>query len=93
MSDIYEDYKNNGLELVQTCGCSPEQYDVFKDGKQIAYIRLRWDVLRVDVPDCGEETIMSKDFGDGWSGCFKDNETRYHWLYGICALILANIGE
>lgn len=54
----------NGLEFVCTCQACPEQYDVFKDGKQVAYVRLRWSHLRVDVPECGQTTIYSEEYND-----------------------------
>lgn len=63
------------LKFEQTCWACPEQYEVFDDqDKQVAYVRLRWGRLRVDVPDCGGETIFIKDFGDGFKGVFADTE-------------------
>lgn len=68
------------LRFEQTCGACPEQYDVFDDeGKQVAYVRLRWGRLRVDVPDCGGETILSHRFDDPWKGCF-DLDERAYWM-------------
>lgn len=65
-------YEKNGLELKMTCGACPEQYDVFKDGKQVAYYRLRHGEFRVDYPECGGETIYEAEpSGDG---IFDDNE-------------------
>jgi hypothetical protein len=65
-------YAKNGLELKMTCGACPEQYDVFKDGKQVAYYRLRHGEFRVDYPECGGETIYEAEpSGDG---IFYDNE-------------------
>lgn len=65
-------YAKNGLELKMTCGACPEQYDVFKDGKQVAYYRLRHGEFRVDYPECGGETIYEAEpSGDG---IFEDNE-------------------
>lgn len=29
------------LEFRETCGSCPEQYDVFKGGRQVGYVRLR----------------------------------------------------
>jgi len=63
----------NGYELVQTCGACPEQYDVFKDGKQVAYFRLRHGWFRVDVPDCGGETIFESEDSVG-DGRFEEDE-------------------
>lgn len=71
----------NGLEFVCTCQACPEQYDVFKDGKQVAYVRLRWSHLRVDVPECGQTTIYSEEYNDGgtevgYCGIFDDEGRR-----------------
>lgn len=65
-------YKKNGFELRLTCEACPEQYDVLKRGKQIAYYRLRHGEFRVDVPNCGGVTIYEDEpIGDG---CFDDDE-------------------
>jgi hypothetical protein len=65
-------YLKNGLELKMTCGACPEQYEVFKDGKQVAYYRLRHGEFMVDYPECGDETIYEAEpSGDG---IFDDNE-------------------
>ena len=40
-----------GLDFKQTCGACPEQYDVFKDEKQVGYVRLRWGDLSCRYPD------------------------------------------
>lgn len=32
--------KIGNFTLEQTCGACPEQYDVFKDGEPVAYLRL-----------------------------------------------------
>lgn len=68
----------DGLRLELTCGACPEQYDVFDGtGKQVGYLRLRHGYFRVDVPDCGGETVYEAlPKGDG---IFDDDE-RYHYL-------------
>ena len=43
-----EDKIINGLYFKQTCVIAPEQYDVFLDGKYVAYVRCRWGKLRVN---------------------------------------------
>ena len=57
----------DGYTLVQTCKESPEQYTVYKDGEQVAYIRLRHGCLRVDAPICGAKEIFYTEAckGDG----------------------------
>ncbi len=68
----------HGYRLKQTCGACPEQYDVYDDlGQQVAYFRLRHGGFRVDVPDCGGETIYTANpKGDG----IFDREERVHYL-------------
>lgn len=66
----------NEIELVQTCGACPEQYDAFCDGEQVAYLRLRHGYFRVEYPDVGGETIYEADtIGDG---IFDFNEREFH---------------
>lgn len=61
-----------GLVLILTCGACPEQYDVLKDGKQVAYFRLRHGEFRVDYPDVRGKVIYSVEpMGDG---IFHDTE-------------------
>ena len=35
-----------------TCFACPEQYDVFLDGEQVGYLRLKHGVFRCDYPAC-----------------------------------------
>lgn len=55
------------LTLKRTCFACPEQYDVFDErGNQVAYFRLRHGQFRVNVPDCGGDTIfVANPKGDG----------------------------
>ena len=57
----------------QTCKESPEQYTVYKDGEQVAYIRLRHGCLRVDAPICGAKEIFIQRLCKG-DGRFDDDE-------------------
>lgn len=59
-------YTKNGFELKRTCEACPEQYEIFKNGKQVAYYRLRHGEFRVDTPDHFGETILEAEpIGDG----------------------------
>ena len=79
-------YLKNGLELVKTCMACPEQYDVFKDGKQVAYYRLRHGEFMVDIPDCGGETIYeSEPSGDG---IFDSDERLNHLTKAMRAVLV-----
>lgn len=65
-------YAKNGLVIKLTCGACPEQYEVFKDGEQVAYYRLRHGGFTVDYPSCGGQTIY-EDFPNG-DGTFDENK-------------------
>lgn len=70
-------YKKYNLDIVCTCIACPEQYDVFKNGEQVGYLRLRHGEFRVDYPNCGGETIFyANPQGDG---IFEKNE-RFNYL-------------
>ena len=43
-----EDKIINGLYFKQTCVIAPEQYDIFLNGKYVAYVRCRRGKLRVN---------------------------------------------
>ena len=75
----------NDLDFKQTCGACPEQYDVFKDEKQVGYVRLRWGNLSCCYPDHEGDEIYAESFDDGWKGCFDDDNERNKYL-----LIIAN---
>ena len=64
--------------LKQTCGACPEQYDVYDGEKQVAYFRLRHGNFRVDVPDCGGETVYTAF--TSCDGIFEEDE-RSHYLH------------
>ena len=81
-----------GLEFICTCGACPEQYDVFKDGKQVAYVRLRWGHLFCEYPDVFGECIYDYSFGDAFLGHFPDEEERKYHLDKIADKILEKIG-
>jgi len=63
----------NGYKLQLTCGACPEQYDVYKDEKQVGYLRLRHGEFRADSPDCGDETVYYTEDTEG-DGAFEDHE-------------------
>lgn len=83
--EIKKLFENNGLEIEMTCGACPEQYEVFKNGKQVAYFRLRHGRFRVDYPDCGGETIYEA-YPDG-DGCFDDGERTNYLTEGMNAVL------
>lgn len=59
-------------DLKITCEACPEQYDVFRNGKQVAYFRLRHGYFYVSVPNCSDNIIYEANpVGDG---IFEYNE-------------------
>lgn len=81
-------YAKNGLEIKMTCSAHPEQYDVFKGGKQVAYYRLRHGEFTVDYPDCMAENILqAQPNGDG---IFDDDE-RLNYLTQAMRVVLERI--
>ena len=82
-----------GLNFNCTCGACPEQYDVFDDnGYIVGYVRLRWGVLTCEYPNVGGKCIYHASIGDGWTGCFENEEQRMEHLSNIADKILENIG-
>jgi len=66
------DIELNGYRLVCTCQACPEQYDVFKAGSKVGYLRLRHGYFRADCPSVGGEIVYESDTkGDG---IFDDDE-------------------
>ena len=74
--------KSPVYNLICTCQCCPEQYDVFdSDGKQSGYIRLRGGNFRVYYPDTGGELVFCHRFeDDAWKGMFDNEEEREFFL-------------
>jgi len=80
------------LNFVETCGACPEQYDVFKGGRQVGYVRLRWGTVTCDFPDCRGDTIYSHSFeNDGWKGNFSDDAEREKYLNEIATMLNARL--
>ena len=76
------------FKLDLTCWCCPEQYDVYLDGNQVGYLRLRHGYFRCDYLDCGGETLYSA-YPKGDSS-FEDDE-RDHYLRKALAALLEKL--
>lgn len=74
-----------GCELRLTCSACPEQYDVFQDGHQIGYLRLRGGWFRADYGGCGGETVFEA-YPNG-DGRFEDDERPKFLSDAVCALL------
>lgn len=80
------------FEFRLTCGACPEQYDVYFDDEQVAYVRLRWGALRCDYPCCGGEVIFTADLNDyPMQGEFASYEQRDFYLEKIAQSIYNKI--
>ena len=81
-----------GADLECTCWACPEQYNVFKDGIQIGYLRLRHGHFRANYPEHGGEIVYEADTeGDG---TFDDAEREVHLTKAVAALLKrASSGE
>lgn len=80
------------VDFYETCGACPEQYDVFIEGKQVGYVRLRWAHLRCEYPDVGGREVYSHSWGgksglDGYLGEFPSNEEREFHLERIAEIL------
>lgn len=74
-----------GMTLLQTSRRYPEQYDVYRGGEQVGYMRVRNGNFRVDYPDVGFETVLAANVAG--AGEFADEAERTHWLgEGVHAL-------
>jgi hypothetical protein len=75
-----------GVELRLTCGACPEQYDAFKDGVQIGYLRLRHGYFYASVPDAGGKTVYESHHVEG-DGIFEDDERRKFLTAAVRSLL------
>lgn len=76
-----------GLTFHKTCDMCPEQYDVYKGKKYVAYIRLRSGWLRV-YPDVGSnEPIYEKIYDNIYKGQFTTQNERMAELRNIAKAI------
>lgn len=80
-------YTIKGLDFVQTCFACPEQYDVFNNGEQVCYVRLRWGCLYAECPDVGGERVYEADIGDDMAGIFKSEDQRQYYLKQIAKAV------
>lgn len=81
----------DGYELLLTCGACPEQYDVYKDGKEVGYLRLRHGYFYAEAPFGGETVYETGDVkGDGR---FLDDERDYHLRRAVRAIHAKLTGE
>ncbi len=74
----------NGYQLFLTCLACPEQYDVYLNGEQVAYLRLRHGRFYASYPDVGGVMVYeSYPKGDG---IFEDDERETELTNAIKAI-------
>lgn len=72
------------FKLILTCGACPEQYDVFKDGQKVGYLRLRHGYFAAYSPSYnGELVYESEPNGDG---IFDDGEREDEIMNALICL-------
>jgi hypothetical protein len=65
------------LELKETCGGCPAQWEgKTKDGAYV-YLRKRWGCLRIDVSGV---TVYEFEGSDNWDGCLDFDELKHHLI-------------
>ena len=82
----------NGLEFKLTCWACPEQYDVYREDGQVAYVRLRYGRLTVYTPDVGGILVYEHHFTDGddhyeYLGEFPNEGARTYHLNKIAEIL------
>ena len=78
----------NGYLFYKTCEAWPEQYDVYRGKRQVAYVRLRMGSLTVEVPDVNGELIYYKNYEkDSAKGYFYTQEERMEQLIKIVKIL------
>lgn len=75
------------IELVRTSLAMPEQYDVFRDGRQIGYLRLRHGYFRAHYPDHTADGAVYET-GVRGDGFFHDDEERARELRAAAVELL-----
>lgn len=75
------------IELVRTSMAMPEQYDVFRDGRQIGYLRLRHGFFRAHYPDHTADGAVYET-GVRGDGFFHDDEERARELRAAAVELL-----
>lgn len=72
------------ITLTQTCSACPEQYDAYKDGQVVGYLRLRHGYFFVQCPWVGGECVYQTETkGDG---IFESEEREVHLKAAIEAI-------
>jgi hypothetical protein len=79
-----------GCKLEMTCSTSPEQFDVFLDGTEIGYLRLRHGSFSVHYVPADDSLYTVFPKGDG---CFDDEERVKYLTEAVEALQKRHLEE
>lgn len=83
-------YTIKGIELHQTCGACPEQYDAYDGSKQVGYLRLRHGHFTVEVHNMSDSTLVYEAEPEG-DGEFMPDEREKYLTKAVDAIILHRI--
>lgn len=72
-------------QLDQTCDACPEQYDVYLDGREVGYLRLRHGYFRAEYTADGGDEIVYEASPEG-DGIFEPEERNYYLNRAIQAI-------
>jgi hypothetical protein len=82
--DMTQDQLSRRVDSVlflNTCAGYPEQYDIYLDGKQIGYFRMRHGSYSVTCPDVLGKSVLRVSTGDNFGhGEFDTEEERSEGL-------------
>lgn len=75
-----------GCKLVRTCSACPEQYDVFLEGEEVGYLRLRHGTFRAYYPNWMSDEVVYLANPEG-DGVFTPEEREDYLTRAIEALL------
>lgn len=77
------------FKWINTCPACPEQYEVYFGETIVAYVRLRFGVLRVsdDANNVYDDPFYIHDFDDDYKGDFDNDKERDMFRHAITTLI------
>ena len=84
----------NNLEFFKTCEFCPEQYEVNVVGDEtlVGYVRLRWGVLTLKMPDCRDgDIIYEHNFNEEFKGAFDNKKEQMMYLRIIAEEVLKEL--
>ena len=66
------------MKFIKTCNWCPEQYDIFDEEKQVAYMRVKYGICECYVPDA-DGTIVYLSYIKGRGEFIDDEERQLHF--------------